>query len=326
MMKLLNLFTLLILVACASQKKKSSYEFDKEKDIDVPTWVYSADEACDENLYLCTSASAENQNLADTRAKKSLAAVFETKIKSSFDVYKTSFSQEERESVEEEINSEVNESVVGILKTVQITERFKKNDIFFSLARLDRKKSAQGLKSQIKKIDDELKYLYSKKMRGSIKKMMILNEKRTRLVDKYIVLEGNKLPSPVSFAQIQNIKFQSEYGKKVYLKYNNETPSIIRKHVEELLGESGFEVSKTTAVDYFLSLKYKTINEYINVKGFEKHSFELNLISQNNLKKQIGAFTISQTATGRNKQDAFLKVKKQMIDKLNEKLNLLNLK
>jgi hypothetical protein len=311
MEKILHTITLLILVACSTNQKKSAYEFDQEKEVDVPVWVYSLDEACDENLYLCTSASAEDQNLADARAKKSLAAVFETKIKSSFDVYKTSFSKEEREVVEEEINSEINESVDGLLKTVKITERFKKNDIYFSLARLDRKKSAKALRAQIRKIDEELKYLYGKKMRGSIKKMMILFEKRTRYVDKYIVLEGDKLPSPVSFSQIQNIKFQNKNGRRVYVKHNIETPSVILKHVEQILGESGFEVSKNLAVDYFLTLRYKSVNEYINVKGFEKYSFELNIASQNNLKKQIGSFSISQTATGRNKQDAFFKNKER---------------
>lgn len=326
MKKILYLFTLLFLVACSSNQKKSAYEFDQEKEVDVPVWVYSVDEACDENLFLCTSASAENQNLADARAKKSLAAVFETKIKSSFDVYKTSFTREEREVVEEEINSEINESVDGLLKTVKITERFKKDDIYFSLARLDRKKASKSLRAQVRKIDEELKYLHSKKMRGSIKKMMILYEKRTRFVDKYIVLEGKKIPSPVSFSQIQNIKFQTTGGRKIYLKYNNETPSVIIKHVEQVLGESGFEVSKNLAVDYFLSVKYKTINEFINVKGFEKYSFELNIASQNNLKKQIGSFSVSQTATGRNKQDAFLKIKNQIIDQVDEKINLLNLK
>ena len=101
---------------------------------------------------------------------------------------------------------------------------------------------------------------------------------------------------------------------------------MIVKHVEQVLGESGFEVSNNLAVDYFLSVKYKTINEFINVKGFEKYSFELNIASQNNLKKQIGSFSVSQTATGRNKQDAFLKIKNQIIDQVDEKINLLNLK
>jgi len=326
MKNIIYLIALLLAFGCASSSKDSKKIYESSESSEVPEWVYNSGSSCEETVLLCASASAENQNLADTRAKKALAGVFETQIKSSFDVYKTSFSKEEMESVEEEIDSEINESISGILKTVLIKERFKKDDIFFSLASLDKKKSSKGLRAQVKKIDEELKYLYSQKMKGSIKRMMILFEKRTRFMDKLIVLEGSKIPSPVSFSQIQNIKFQSKSGNKVYIKHNNELPAVLLKHLEEILGESGFEISDNLAVDYFISLKYKSIDEYINVAGFKKFTFVLELTSQNNLKKQIGALQISKTSTGRNKQDAFLKVKNDLVSQIDEKLNLLNLK
>lgn len=325
-MKILaNILILFTFFACSSNKtKRQQVEYDQEKNSDGPAWLYDPEEGCDSNE-ICVSSSADNANLADVRAKKSIAAIFETEIKSNFDVYKTSFSDTELEQVEEEISSEVVESVNGILKTVIIKERFQKGDIHFSLATLDKIKSAKALRAQMDKVREELEFLYEQKQRGAIKRMMILFDKHSRLNDKYIVLTGKKLNLPVSFADIQNIKYLKKSNQKVSIKFNNETPKIIRTHLEQILGEVGYKVIKSSAVDYYISLKWRTKNEYINVKGFEKYSYILDVQASDNLKKQIGTFSLSETATGRNKQDAFLKVKNEILKNIDQKFNLLNL-
>lgn len=323
--------TMLVLISllsfsCSSTKtKRAQVEYDQESTTsDGPAWLYDPEKSC-ESYEICVSSTADNANLADVRAKKSIAAIFETEIKSNFDVYKTSFSDSELEQVEEEIASEVSESVNGILKTVIIKERYQKGDLYFSLASLDKVKSAKALRAQMDTIKEELEFLYQKKRRGSIKRMMILFDKHSRLNDKYIVLTGKKAKLPIRFADIQNIKYQKKNNQKVSIKFNNETPKIIRTHLEQVLGEVGFKVMKSTAVDYYISLKWRAKNEYINVKGFEKYSYILDVQASDNLKKQIGTFTLSETATGRNKQDAFLKVKNDFLRNIDEKFNLLNL-
>lgn len=322
---LLLILSILFLFSCSSKKTKRIHvEYDKESFEGGPLWLYDPEKGCDKNE-ICVSSSADSSNLADVRAKKSIAAIFETKIKSNFDVYKTSMSSEEIEQVEEDISSEVTESVNGILKTVIIKERFQKGDIFFALASLDKKKSAKSLREEMKTLSDELKFLYGKKAKGSIKRMMILFDKHSRLNDKYIVLTGKGVKLPVTFAQIQNIKFASSGNQKVSIKSNNETPKIIRKHLEQTLGEVGYKVIKSSAVDYYLSMKWRIKKEFINVKGFEKYTYTLDISANDNLKKQIGAFTFSKTSTGRNKQDAFLKVKNEFLRNIDQKLNLLNL-
>ena len=322
---LLIMLSVLFLLSCSSKKtKRIKVEYDQESFDGGPEWLYDPDKGCEKNE-LCVSSSADSSNLADTRAKKSIAAIFETEIKSNFDVYKTSMSQDELEQIEEEISSEVVESVNGILKTVIIKERFQKGDIFFALAALDKKKSAKSLREEMKILSDELSFLYGKKAKGSIKRMMILFDKHSRLNDKYIVITGKAIKLPITFAQIQNIKFTNKANQKVSIKSNNDTPKIIRKHLEQTLGEVGYKVIKSSAVDYYISMKWRSKNEYINVKGFEKYTYTIDISANDNLKKQIGSFTFSKTSTGRNKQDAFLKVKNEFLRNIDEKLNLLNL-
>lgn len=322
---LLLLLSVLFMFSCSSQKtERVQVEYDQEKFEEGPEWLYDPEKGCDDSE-ICVSSSADSANRADIRAKKSIAAIFETEIKSTFDVYKTSMSDSELEQVEEEISNEVTESVNGILKTVKVKERYQKGDIFFALASLDKKKSAKSLREQMKSISDELNFLYDKKQRGSIKRMMILYDKHSRLNDKYIVITGKGIKLPITFAQIQNIKFSKKSNQKVSIKSNNETPKILRKYLEQTLGEVGFKVIKGNAVDYYVSMKWRAKNEYINVKGFEKYTYTLDISADDNLKKQIGSFTLSQTSTGRNKQDAFLKVKNEFIKNIDEKLNLLNM-
>ena len=315
----------LFLFGCSSgQKKKVQVEFDQENNGEGPAWLYDPEKGCEQHE-ICVSSSADSSHRADIRAKKSIAAIFETQIKSSFDVFKTSMSDSEIEQVEEEISSQVVESVNGILKTVIIKERFQKGDLHFSLASLDKKKSAKSLRAQMEKIKKELEFLYQQRARGSIKRMMILFDKHNRLNDKYIVLTGNKLSLPISFADIQNIKYSKKGNQKVTLKYNNETPKIIITHLEQVLGEVGYKVVSSSAVDYYVAIKWRAKKEYLNVQGFEKYSYILDINASDNLKKQIGSFSLNETSTGRNKQDAFLKVKNEFLINIDEKFNLLNL-
>jgi hypothetical protein len=81
----------------------------------------------------------------------------------------------------------------------------------------------------------------------------------------------------------------------------------MREKISELLTEAGFFLVKGEA-NKIVTVQVDTIKEFINVAGFEKHTFTLSLTSIVNGEKR-NSISTSETVTGRTQADALLKVK-----------------
>ncbi len=77
--------------------------------------------------------------------------------------------------------------------------------------------------------------------------------------------------------------------------------------LKELLTEAGFRIVKGDAKKA-ISLNVDSIKEHLNVEGFEKYTFTMNMTSFEDGEKNK-VLAASETVTGRTQGDALLKVK-----------------
>lgn len=331
MTKTLHYFISILFVlsaGCSTHKSKDSkriYDLDAAEKAKAPEWVYAPDEGCSSN-HLCAAGEGESMNQADARARKAIAAVFSTQINSQFDIHKTSFSDEEVNELKERVNDVVTEKVDGILKGVEIKKRFQRDGLYFSLASLNKSKAIESLRREIKSLDSELIHLYSLKHKSSVMRMMEILDERAGLSDKLIALKGSASVAPVTFAQVQNLKFNTRGFDKVFVRAGESVPLSLSKGFSETLSDSGYKVRTDLAVDYIIDLKYEAREAYLNVSGFKKYVFTFSVQALNNLKEKIGSFNVTQTQTGRTEQDAFIRAKTKLQGEAQKKLSKLNLK
>ena len=321
---LLNTIYCFLIIGCASHKfEKSKHPNPAIKKI--PNWVYNIDESCREELEICASAEGVDSISSDLNAKKALASIFETKIKSNFTLERFGFTNVEAEALSERVQDNVSESVDVILKGVEILKRFSKDDLYFSLAILDKVKARKALFLEIGAIDDQLEFLLEKSQKSSLIKMHVLLNKRILLNEKYSIVTGKSVPTDITYSRINRIKYLKSNGNRVLIKAINNVPRTILKGVESIITEIGYRVVKEEKNNYLVRLKYIIKEEYLNVEGFKKFSFSLTVEAKENTGDKLGTYTSVNIALGRNKQDAFLKVKNKLINDIRNNIEKLNI-
>ena len=102
-----------------------------------------------------------------------------------------------------------------------------------------------------------------------------------------------------------------------------QAPDWMVEKLKELLTESGFRIVKSDAPK-MVSLNVESIKEFLNVEGFEKYTFTMNLTSFEKGEKNM-VLAVSETVTGRSQADALLKVKHFFNDYIENHLSDLHL-
>ncbi len=294
----------LILSSCSLFKKEPTLS-DSAKD--APAWVYSPYDGCSQATELCATGEGKTFTQADAEARANLGSIFEIKVQSELSVT-TSGSQTFpwQAAVKEEVQKSIKESVDQILETVQIKNHFKKDGLSHALASLDKQKASDLLGNRLTKIDDELEALWDNHQRTNLRRIVKLFTERERLNERYSVVASAARPSPVSWQSI--IKWRESKPKTEPLLFKvGQAPDWMREKISELLTEAGFILVKGDA-NKIVTVQVDTIKEFINVAGFEKHTFTLSLTSIVNGEKR-NSISTSETVTGRTQADALLKVK-----------------
>lgn len=318
-----------LLVGCATSKKNKSnneqVDADVEKSVDVPKWVYEPQSECSKLTYICASAEGSSFSASDLNAKNSLASIFETKIKSKFEIEQHDYSSDEMQAMMERVRDLVTESVDTVLKGAVIKERHQKDNLYFSLAALDKLKATKILRREIGQIDDQLEFLFKEGKKSSILRMHMLFDQREMLNQKYVILTNSALESSFSFSKINSLKYQKNKMNRVRIKAVNTVPRTMLKWMESLFTQFGYKVLKESDVDYLIKIKFFAKEEYLKVRGFKKFNFSIVSEAKNNAGEKIGGATTEMLSTGRNEQDAFLRIKEKLLDKFKEDLSKLNL-
>lgn len=317
------LFVLVLTQSCSSSKKQTTES--RTNEAGEPKWLYAASEGCP-STEICAVGQGQNLAESDIHAKKAIAAIFSTKVNAEFKVSKQSFSDSEYEELKESIQDTVTEQVNEVLRGVVIKEHYQQNDIHFALASLDKRKVSRVLSQEINRIDDELKHFMSLKRKVLIKKMTTLYYKREQLNEKLTLINGGGINTPVRYSEIDGLKYLKNTKDLIKLDTAPEVPSVLSKKLAEFFTEMGYKIVTGDAnFNYFIHVDYTSDNEYLKVKGFEKFLFTLKLDASNSDNKTVGTYIIKKTSTGRTENDAFGKVRSQMVEDLVQNIDKLNL-
>lgn len=315
-----NIFLAILVAGCSTMSQKPQLS---ENSINVPDWVYSPYEFCSEQTQLCASGEGRTMNEADSIARNNIATIFEVKLKSDLNIVTTSeqtmpFSG----AVREDVQKTLQESTDQVLETVQIIKHFKDKSLHYSLASLDKAKISDFLGSRILKIDSELEILWSRRSRTNLRKILKLYHEREKLHDRYLIVSAFPMPSKLSYRDIIDWRQTKPKLETLALRIG-QAPDWLSGKLVELLSESGFKIVKGDA-EKAVSVNVDSIKEFLNVEGFEKHTFTLNLMSfDKGEKKRVISF--SETVTGRNQTDALLKVKHLFNEYIEQHLSDLDL-
>jgi len=298
------LWLLLLISGCSHFKKEPSLS-DKSKE--APAWIYSPYDGCSEAKELCATGEGKTFTQADAEARANLGSIFEVKVKSDLNVT-TSSSQTFpwQAAVKEEVQKSIQESVDQILETVQIKNHFKKDGLSHSLASLDKQKAGQLIKNRLLKVDGELETLWENHQRTNLRRIVKLYLERERLNERYSIVSEIPHPSKVSWQDIIKWRESKPKAEPLHLKIG-QAPDWMREKIIELLTEAGFHLVKGDA-NKIVTVQVDSIKEFLNVSGFEKHTFTLSMASIVNGDKKR-SITASESVTGRNQADALLKVK-----------------
>lgn len=308
-----------ILFGCSQVSKKSNSTIEGE-----PNWLYSPKDGCSDSE-LCASGEGSTYTESDSHAKKALAGIFETKIKSEFHFSKQDFSNEEKIKIQENVEEDVNLQIEYLLKGSNIKSRFEKNEIKFSLAKLDIGQAGSIIRTELSKIDDEMQSIYKLGNKIYIRKLIILFNKRELLNEKLILLDNMGSPRKIKISDINNLKFSQKNNEKLKIVPSDDMPSVLVKKFEEYLVSMGFVLTKENTHNFLIKLDYKKKDEYLNVQGFSRYGFSINIDAYDGQSKKIGGYAITKVSSGRNEQDAFLKVRKVILKDIENNIEKLNL-
>ena len=323
-MKNLNRVFLVVLFVGLIQSC-SSTKLTEVKTVDVGgSWIYEPQKGC-MNSQICASGEGQNHEEADVNAKKSLAGIFETKINAKFQYTKQSIDDAQINEIKESIVDQVSAQVDQILKGVKIIKRYEKNGLQFSLAALDKVSSGRVLRQEITKLDDEISHFFKLKSRIYIKKLTLLFNKREILNEKLTLINSHGIPRKVSFSNIKALKYDSKSAAKILISMDESVPKTLAIKIQTALTDIGYKFVKKESMDYELRGSYKANEEYLNVKGFKKYTFEYFLETLNANGKKIGGVNLSYTANGRTENNAFLKIRKKLLSDIDSNLDKLNL-
>ena len=326
-MKLSLLILLAFIVSCSSTQKKAKQgglEYDEEKNIDVPAWVYSISDVCDTENYLCASSEGDSSLKADLNAKKALASILEVRVTASSDVKRFGLTSIESKGLTEKVLFETKEEVDVVLKGAQILKRFKKDEAFYSYAVLEKKPAQKIIKSKLEALDSKIESLYSQKKRVFVNRLLVLLAQRDALAQELILLDGKYKTAPISFEQIYTLKNSKLTNGSINIDVKNNAPTNLVQKIEEELTSMGFILTKAQAKNN-IEISFKTDEEYLNVKGFKKYSFILDLKSFDTNSRNLGVLSIKKITTGRSKRDALNSVIKQIINEMKINLEKLNI-
>lgn len=299
-----NVLLLLLLSSCGFFRPLlTTSETAKE----FPSWIYSPYDACSEEHELCATGEGKTLAEADSEARRNLASIFEVTVTSELTSTTTSGQGLPWQgSVKQEVHQSLQESVNQVLETVQIKKHAREKGLTYALASLNRNQASELIGNRLNMVDDELNALWSKRNRANLRRIVRLYLEREKLNERYSIVSGISRPARLTYKEIIEWRQSRPKAEPVAL-HVGQAPDWMREKLTELLTEAGFKIIKGNA-DKVVSLHVDSIKEYLNVEGFEKYTFTMNLTSyQKGEKNKV--ITASETVTGRSQADALLKVK-----------------
>ena len=299
-----------------------------------PAWLSSPQDYCG-NQYWCAVGEGSGMMAAQTNARKNIALMLETSVKSKFQTTTTHQQQTTAQGIagasEQEATAFIQEATEQTLQGVTIKEQFSDADACYALAMLDRRQAAAQIQEKIDDLDAQISSLYQTGKRSSFYQMLKLLPPRQALAEKVHTLSGHTVALPITIQEIQKQKRAYEAqrpavqidiagGESVERDKKN-----IQHLVQQVMTENGYQGRRKQAV-YQLHINWDARQEYLKVEGFVKYSYHLTLKSERlSDNTALGTLEINATASGRDVKDVWAQVEKELYQKLNEGFLALNL-
>lgn len=283
-----------------------------------PAWLSDVKSACPPH-HLCAIGEGVSYNMAAADGRKALSLIFESKIKSTLTAQETAIASEVRINVTEEIN----QSTEGVLTGAIVIKSAEDKTGFYVLIGLDKMIAGNQLKEKIAEIDAEMKVLASEKTRTNGEKLLRLHLKRAPLYSNYQVLTEKRIASAITYPEIVAMKNLKSMGPAItILSLEN---AELRKVLEEKLISLGHSLAKEQQSDTItLDAHYLKKKDYINIDGFVRYTYTLELTSKKGEQK-LGVSILRSRNTARTEEQTEKMALQEIEALLKEKLLELNL-
>ncbi|MEC7277798.1 MAG: LPP20 family lipoprotein [Bdellovibrionota bacterium] len=265
----------------------------------LPQWVNSPQKHCSSKM-LCAVGEAAGMSQAKAQARNAIAKVFKTQIKSEFS--ELVFANDKMSGAE--MAQSTQELTDITLEGVFIKEVHETKLGYYALAALDKVKMSQAFSEKIKKLDDELLVAFKSATVGDLVKMGPMLVERSLYYDRVHFLTGRKIALPFSYKSY--LKKKKRVIKTITIEVGSQLqmPKELISSIASKLSGLGYKLKtggkSSGAATHFLTGKLSNKKEYLNVDGFERHSFELILKAKNKAQKETGFLKFNTTMTGRN--------------------------
>jgi hypothetical protein len=319
----MRIFLSLMFIFCSSAKAIGK----------TPSWVNSPAEFCG-HLEVCVVGTGQGKLVAEAAARNSMALFFKAKIESSETVTTSMTSKQAADGtlsgeVDEEDQKQIIQTTSEVLDGIEIRESFEDAESFYILASLNKSKAAKRLKSKMKEIDEKMQALVKENKRSSIFKGFKLLALRNQINKKYELLKNSRFKELVSFEKLSRLKrAKDKLAVVVFVQINSEENAEEFQHeiVRKLL-DLGLKVvlSEDKTHQYKIMAELKSQKAYINVKGFSKYKFSMEVESKSPSGKKIGGLNFENFQVGRNEVQAYNKMFPELKEFLEENLGELNI-
>ena len=223
-----------------------------------PSWITTSPDSYPDQKYLTASASADEQNSADSRALANLARIFEVTIEDSAIDFSqatvTAVGDTRQVSNEQRAARSVNTFANQVLEGAKVVAHWRgETGPNFSLAALEKAPAAKRFRDAIRNIDQQTDDLRDYAVNqannpvaalSALDKARLLQLERAQLNRNLSVLTGNGLPSKNSAALIET---QIREALAVLVFDVNTTPAELNADLQAAIASLGSKVSASSA-------------------------------------------------------------------------------
>ena len=299
-----------------------------------PEWIEDPGSQCFEVREICAVGEGPGAMMADASARRSLAQIFKTRIKSSTSIQQTSIQTQDpggllSGSVRENVSDRIEEHTDQLLSGVEVKKRYMSKTGFFSYVVLNRKSAGERVRRNIKIIDEEMLQIKKAGKRSAARELAEKFLEREQLAMQYQVLMGQFLKSAVSFRQIQELRGVVKNAKKSVClvtrakKHYKSFNGLIKNQLTDNLYSIREQVSARCSRTLTAALKVKS--EYLKVEGFVKNRYVVKIEGVDGSDEKIGSLFFSVVKTGRDEQDTYSKAFPEIEKKIDNRFNEMNL-
>lgn len=330
--KLLSFLFFLILVAGCSSQQKNELSTDKKSSNKRPNWIESPEDNCLKSK-LCGVGEGSSFLAAEMSAREALAKYFEVRVQGSSEITNTTESTREGDITlsfknEENLLRKIKSSTDQTMEGIEISKRYSSNEGYYAFAILDKRKVSRIIESELVDLKSQIGSLIESGTRYDLNQALELQNLFDKKYTKYQLLDNN--PKRIKSYKDRILALKSNKRAlgttlrfSIRPKNNHELERVIKEELIKL--DYALVNEKQSNYDFGLKVKLTSKKEHLNVEGFDKYRFNLNISSHASNKKTKGIIGHAVTSTGRSYRDAYKKSIKQIEKYIIENLDKLRI-